>query len=181
MKGLTELVTLLMLASSAAGRPPKCPPPGSAAPQYLPDDADGSAFWQCDRGVAYHKHCDDGLVWNAALSVCDWPSVVVVDAEDSGHESGTHSGGHSQDVSSHLSTRKDNVDIDGRYERRSSMSHFGDHHDQQGGESISEFRHMEEHHRHAKRPEEDLGYIKLPMEDYVDYIKVMTSIFRLRQ
>ena len=52
--------------------------------QYLPSEEDCHLFIQCANKCPITMSCPGGLVWNQALTVCDWP------AEDNSCEVMTH-------------------------------------------------------------------------------------------
>ncbi|XP_061437967.1 uncharacterized protein LOC133362994 isoform X3 [Lethenteron reissneri] len=42
-----------------------------------PDPSDSHSFYHCSNSLTYHKQCPANLVFNPAISVCDWPSNVA--------------------------------------------------------------------------------------------------------
>ncbi|XP_078739415.1 uncharacterized protein LOC144952821 [Lampetra fluviatilis] len=43
-----------------------------------PDPSDSHSFYHCSNSLTYHKQCPANLVFNPAISVCDWPGVCAV-------------------------------------------------------------------------------------------------------
>ncbi|XP_078477955.1 chitin-binding domain protein cbd-1-like [Lampetra planeri] len=39
------------------------------------DPSDSQSFYHCSNSLTYHKQCPANLVFNPAISVCDWPRV----------------------------------------------------------------------------------------------------------
>lgn len=63
---------------SAAGLRPaaSCPPvtcPDDIEDMYQPNPADCGSYYQCIYGQPHLIPCPDGLHWNSAINVCDWP------------------------------------------------------------------------------------------------------------
>ncbi|XP_078477949.1 chondroitin proteoglycan-2-like isoform X3 [Lampetra planeri] len=47
-----------------------------------PDPLDSHSFFQCSNSLTYHKQCPANLVFNPAISVCDWPVVNSAFCQD---------------------------------------------------------------------------------------------------
>ncbi|XP_014206328.1 peritrophin-1-like [Copidosoma floridanum] len=58
--------------------PPKCPPTGPTA-HLLPNPADCTTYYTCDRGTPILMHCPSGLHFNAQEKACDWPTRACCD------------------------------------------------------------------------------------------------------
>ncbi len=64
-------------ASAAMPAGAKCPVVDPLDHYVLfPNLGDCSTFFRCENGVPIFMHCPDGLWFNAALDVCDWPREV---------------------------------------------------------------------------------------------------------
>lgn len=57
---------------------PMCPYPSDEF-VYFPYEGDCGKYWACYAGNKYEYTCPDGLWWNQAISVCDYPENVVCD------------------------------------------------------------------------------------------------------
>lgn len=54
-----------------------CPYSLDSTAQFFPHDTDCARYCMCDwYSVAYDMACPDGLHWNSAINICDWPDNV---------------------------------------------------------------------------------------------------------
>lgn len=57
----------------------RCPLTNDGKVVHLPHESDCSKFYKCDWSEAILQDCPEGLLFNAILSVCDWPDNVDCD------------------------------------------------------------------------------------------------------
>ena len=53
-----------------------CPEDNEDGETYLPSDTNCSEFFQCVHGVPVMRECPDGLQWDQASSMCNWPDQI---------------------------------------------------------------------------------------------------------
>ncbi|CAG0892514.1 unnamed protein product [Darwinula stevensoni] len=68
----------------------ECHEPDCGEGTYFPHPEDCGSFCQCSNGKAYYHACPDGLMFNPALNVCDWPENVCCNAPVNPHICADH-------------------------------------------------------------------------------------------
>ena len=69
--GLLIVLCLALTAKAQSGGSFNCPKDG-----LFKDPAHCDTFYNCANGIAYPQNCPTGLLFDASLKICNWPSSV---------------------------------------------------------------------------------------------------------
>ncbi len=74
---ILTVTAILLTAVLSFNAVPDCPPVNPLDHTLLlPNPDDPCSFYSCDNGVAILMECPDGLCFNPALDVCDFPENI---------------------------------------------------------------------------------------------------------
>ncbi len=73
---ILTVTAILLTAVLSFNAVPDCYSSVDGSPVYLPNPDNPCSFYSCDNGVAILMTCPDGLCFNPALDVCDFPENV---------------------------------------------------------------------------------------------------------
>lgn len=68
------LIVLVFVVAAYSSCVEECPTNEEGA--LLPNTCDCTSFYQCVGGQPILHHCPEGLEWNVAAKLCDWPEIA---------------------------------------------------------------------------------------------------------
>ena len=76
MEAFKSLTFFLCLSIGLANAELTCPEDNAEEETYLPSDTNCSEYFQCVHGVPVMRKCPDGLQWDQAKNICNWPDQI---------------------------------------------------------------------------------------------------------
>ena len=76
MEGLKFSTIFLFLLIGLANAELTCPEYNNEEETYLPSDTNCNEYFHCVHGVPVMRKCPEGLQWDQAKNICNWPDQI---------------------------------------------------------------------------------------------------------